>query len=165
MARQPTILGQLATRSVDRLFRSGQRRCASREVATRIGTPYGGHQLLDELLGIGGQKSLRIPGDDCPSPASETTGTAVFRIVVSSDSMKNATATSQGNSCLLAADGGGGGASVSMVVRVPSIPPHGPWRAAYCGQTVLARTPGQPPPGLSSEARFKRPVAACPLGP
>jgi hypothetical protein len=34
------------------------------------------------------------------------TGTAVFRIVVSSDSMKNATATSQGKSCLLAADGG-----------------------------------------------------------
>src|ERR1035438_5968109 len=49
--------------------------------------------------------------------ASETTGTAVFRIVVSSDSMKNATATSQGNNCLLAADGGCGGASVSMVVR------------------------------------------------
>jgi hypothetical protein len=33
--------------------------------------------------------------------ASETTGTAVFRIVVSSDSMKNATATSHGRSCLL----------------------------------------------------------------
>ena len=36
---------------------------------------------------------------------SEMTGTAVFRIVVSSDSMKNATATSQGRSRLLAADG------------------------------------------------------------
>ena len=35
------------------------------------------------------------------------TGTAVFRIVVSSDSMKNATATSHGKSCLLEADGGG----------------------------------------------------------
>jgi hypothetical protein len=32
--------------------------------------------------------------------ASDTTGTAVFRIVVSSDSMKNATATSQGRSRL-----------------------------------------------------------------
>ena len=34
------------------------------------------------------------------------TGTAVFRIVVSSDSMKNATATSQGSSRLLDAAGG-----------------------------------------------------------
>ena len=33
--------------------------------------------------------------------ASEMPGTAVFRIVVSSDSMKNATATSHGNSRLL----------------------------------------------------------------
>ena len=32
-------------------------------------------------------------------------GTAVFRIVVSSDSMKNATATSHGKSRLLATDG------------------------------------------------------------
>jgi hypothetical protein len=32
-------------------------------------------------------------------------GTAVFRIVVSSDSMKNATATSHGKSRLLEADG------------------------------------------------------------
>src|SRR5580704_4898796 len=38
--------------------------------------------------------------------ACETTGTAVFRIVVSSDSMKNATATSHGRICLLAAEGG-----------------------------------------------------------
>ena len=36
-------------------------------------------------------------------------GTAVFKIVVSSDSMKNATATSQGKSPLLEADGKGGG--------------------------------------------------------
>ena len=38
--------------------------------------------------------------------ASEMAGTAVFRIVVSSDSMKNATATSHGRSRLLAAAGG-----------------------------------------------------------
>ena len=38
--------------------------------------------------------------------ASDITGTAVFRIVVSNDSMKNATATSHGKSCLLEADGG-----------------------------------------------------------
>jgi hypothetical protein len=37
--------------------------------------------------------------------ASEMAGTAVFRIVVSSDSMKNATATSHGKSRLLEADG------------------------------------------------------------
>ena len=36
--------------------------------------------------------------------ASEIAGTAVFRIVVSNDSMKNATATSQGRSRLLEAD-------------------------------------------------------------
>src|ERR1700722_19763988 len=37
--------------------------------------------------------------------ALEITGTAVFRIVVSSDSMKNATATSHGSSRLLASEG------------------------------------------------------------
>ncbi len=37
--------------------------------------------------------------------AFATTGTAVFRIVVSSDSMKNATATSHGRSRLIVADG------------------------------------------------------------
>ena len=37
--------------------------------------------------------------------ASAMAGTAVFRMVVSSDSMKNATATSHGNSRLLATDG------------------------------------------------------------
>src|SRR5579863_453266 len=40
--------------------------------------------------------------------ASEIAGTAVFRIVVSSDSMKNATATSHGKSRLLEADGAAG---------------------------------------------------------
>jgi hypothetical protein len=40
--------------------------------------------------------------------ASEMAGTAVLRIVVSSDSMKNATATSQGNSRLLEAVGADG---------------------------------------------------------
>jgi hypothetical protein len=37
--------------------------------------------------------------------AAEIVGTAVFRIVVSSDSIKNATATSHGKSRLLAGDG------------------------------------------------------------
>jgi hypothetical protein len=41
------------------------------------------------------------------SRASDMTGTAVFRIVVSSDSMKNATATSHGKSCLREEDGRG----------------------------------------------------------
>lgn len=40
--------------------------------------------------------------------ASEMAGTAVFRIVVSRDSMKNATATSHGKSRLLEADGASG---------------------------------------------------------
>ena len=39
--------------------------------------------------------------------ASATAGTAVFRIVVSSDSMKKATATSQGNKVVLALEGTG----------------------------------------------------------
>jgi hypothetical protein len=46
--------------------------------------------------------------------AFEITGTAVFRIVVSSDSMKNATATSQGNSRLLDAAGGDAGNAVEL---------------------------------------------------
>ena len=40
--------------------------------------------------------------------ASEIAGTAVLRIVVSNDSMKNATATSHGKSRLLEADGASG---------------------------------------------------------
>jgi len=40
--------------------------------------------------------------------ASEMAGTAVFRMVVSRDSMKNATATSHGKSRLLEADGASG---------------------------------------------------------
>jgi hypothetical protein len=40
--------------------------------------------------------------------ASEIAGTAVFRIVVSNDSMKNATATSHGKSRLAEADGTAG---------------------------------------------------------
>src|SRR6202042_2594761 len=39
--------------------------------------------------------------------AAAIVGTAVFRIVVSSDSMKNATATSHGNICLPAGRSGG----------------------------------------------------------
>src|ERR1700723_874389 len=41
--------------------------------------------------------------------ASDTVGTAVLRIVVSRDSMKNATATSHGSSRLLASEGAGDG--------------------------------------------------------
>jgi hypothetical protein len=41
--------------------------------------------------------------------AAEMAGTAVFRMVVSSDSMKNATATSHGKTRLLAVPGAGGG--------------------------------------------------------
>jgi len=50
--------------------------------------------------------------------ACETIGTAVFRIVVSSDSMKNATATSHGRSCLLDADVSCEGAPMGRVPRV-----------------------------------------------
>ena len=42
-------------------------------------------------------------------------GTAVLRMVVSSDSMKNATATSQGSNRLLASEGGGD--SIAVPVR------------------------------------------------
>jgi hypothetical protein len=45
--------------------------------------------------------------------AAEMAGTAVLRIVVSSDSMKNATATSHGNILLAAADGACGGGDLS----------------------------------------------------
>jgi hypothetical protein len=44
--------------------------------------------------------------------AAEIAGTAVLRIVVSSDSMKNATATSQGNNRLLATEWPVGAASL-----------------------------------------------------
>jgi hypothetical protein len=47
--------------------------------------------------------------------AEEIEGTAVLRMVVSSDSMKKATATSQGSKCLLA-PGGGGEVMVWVVV-------------------------------------------------
>src|SRR5271157_6034307 len=50
--------------------------------------------------------------------ACETTGTAVFRIVVSSDSMKNATATSHGRSRLLAVDVGSEGLLIGRVPRL-----------------------------------------------
>jgi hypothetical protein len=48
--------------------------------------------------------------------ASEMAGTAVFRIVVSSDSIKNATATSHGSSRLLAADGEDGTEGALMML-------------------------------------------------
>ena len=50
--------------------------------------------------------------------AYATTGTAVFRMVVSSDCMKNATATSHGRSCLLEADGG---CEEVLMRRVPKL--------------------------------------------
>jgi hypothetical protein len=46
--------------------------------------------------------------------ASEMAGTAVFRIVVSSDSIKNATATNHGKSRLLEADGAEGSEGALM---------------------------------------------------
>lgn len=46
--------------------------------------------------------------------AAETAGTAVLRIVVSNDSIKNATATSQGSRCLVEADGADGFGVVPM---------------------------------------------------
>src|ERR1700733_7577181 len=52
-----------------------------------------------------------------PLRAAEMVGTAVFRIVVSSDSMKNATATSHGNSRLLAWVDPGGGDGVPRVSK------------------------------------------------
>ncbi len=45
--------------------------------------------------------------------ASEMTGAAVFRMVVSSDSMKKATATSQGSMRLVASSGGLDGAGTA----------------------------------------------------
>jgi hypothetical protein len=45
--------------------------------------------------------------------AAEMAGTAVLRIVVSSDSMKNATATSHGKIFLAVADGADGGEDLS----------------------------------------------------
>jgi hypothetical protein len=50
--------------------------------------------------------------------AADTIGTAVFRIVVSSDSMKNATATSHGRNSLLAVDGGCKGTLMGRVPRL-----------------------------------------------
>ena len=60
--------------------------------------------------------------------AAEIAGTAVFRIVVSSDSMKNATATSQGNSRLLAGESCGAGAKEGSGALIGGEP----GRAAYC---------------------------------
>ena len=48
--------------------------------------------------------------------ASAMAGTAVFRIVVSSDSMKNATATSHGKRRLLEADGEDGYEAALMML-------------------------------------------------
>jgi hypothetical protein len=64
-------------------------------------------------------------------------GTAVFRIVVSSDSLKNATATSQGKSRLLEADGGGKkeGALVELAGGISFGPRNDPL------QSRLAQTP------------------------
>jgi hypothetical protein len=56
--------------------------------------------------------------------ACETTGTAVFRIVVSSDSMKNATATSHGRSCLIEAEVGLEEAGIGCILTRPFQNPH-----------------------------------------
>src|ERR1700677_2150236 len=49
-------------------------------------------------------------------------GTAVFRIVVSSDSMKNATATSQGNTRFADAPGAAGGATAFDFAGIMLVP-------------------------------------------
>jgi hypothetical protein len=59
--------------------------------------------------------------------ACETTGTAVFRIVVSSDSMKNATATSQGRTGLAEPGSEGDGLVMPRVSQVGYGPTPG-WR-------------------------------------
>ncbi|HEY4051411.1 MAG TPA: hypothetical protein VGM27_31500, partial [Acidobacteriaceae bacterium] len=57
--------------------------------------------------------------------ASEMAGTAVLRIVVSKDSMKNATATSQGSRRLVEADGADGFGVVPMrLIRDAQLPLH-----------------------------------------
>src|SRR6202040_1506926 len=70
--------------------------------------------------------------------ASAMVGTAVFRIVVSSDSIKKATATSQGNNRLLEARGNGAPMESSgfmfWVASEPSPRDHG------TGAEILART-------------------------
>src|SRR6185503_18725206 len=50
-------------------------------------------------------------------------GTAVFRIVVSSDSMKNATATSQGNSRFTELPGAAGGTETALESAGIILPP------------------------------------------
>ena|SRR5208282_6465278 len=53
--------------------------------------------------------------------ASDMAGTAVFKIVVSSDSMKNATATSHGKSRLLEADGDGADGTEAELVGLTGL--------------------------------------------
>src|SRR5262245_27822702 len=50
------------------LLRSRWRGRASNELAAGIVAPGMNDQLLNELLGIGGEESLRIPGGGHPSP-------------------------------------------------------------------------------------------------
>jgi hypothetical protein len=59
------------------------------------------------------------------------TGTAVFRIVVSSDSIKNATATSHGRSCLLEVASGGEEALMRCVPKLAQAPRWVPRRSIY----------------------------------
>src|ERR1700674_1904177 len=63
------------TLSADRLLRPRQRWRASREVAVRIRSRGIDHELLDEILGVGSQEPLWMPGDRLPSsdrcPAEE----------------------------------------------------------------------------------------------
>src|ERR1041385_408052 len=55
--------------------------------------------------------------------AFATAGTAVFRIVVSSDSMKNATATSHGNNRFTESRGAAGGAGTALDLAAIILPP------------------------------------------
>src|SRR5580700_5972114 len=88
--------------------------------------------------------------------ACDMTGTAVFRIVVSSDSMKNATATSHGKSCLLEADGGGEEVLMRCVPKLRrvihielSIPLDSPFASRLSSSMLALR-----PLSLQSAIRF-----------
>jgi hypothetical protein len=81
------------------------------------------------------------------SRASEITGTAVFRIVVSNDSMKNATATSHGKSCLLEEDGGG---DEVLMRRVPKLAVRAAIPTYSLTRIALGAHPGTDHTGMGS---------------
>ena len=64
--------------------------------------------------------------------AAATTGVAVFRIVVSNDSMKNATATSQGSNRRLAVWGEMEGSKPGIEGELLTFKPTSPRATGYC---------------------------------